>query len=410
MANAESLFMAIGEHLELKVPDLKEFSVSNGDTLSHKYRENQRTLLLRGKRQGHSEIAVWNHKGPKQVWNVFVLSKAKHLKWIETLKALEDLGLKAQAQGRIVRLNGEIKSQNDWRAFRAISLELENQKELSFINQVTASKELKVKLLADIYQAFLFQHADSVECKNIESGPWVRCLIPSHLQERSEIKTVISKLSAEHFLQIENVLEATKLSNYKLTVHLYKLEQRRQLEVDMTMERAAGQLGNLSRAQLINLVKSDDFALGQGKFKLSTVASPEIIIRLDKDFDIQMGSDLPYQSTQGNESVTTQFRFAGLKISGILSNSALGNILDYQIELSAPASEGAISGNKKSSSILLTNASEICAFSLSYKNSGTEKRSLPGLGSIPVLGALFSETNDMEEEKMIIGNITVDRL
>src|SRR5690606_27952336 len=120
--------------------------------------------------------------------------------------------------------------------------ELENQTELSFINQVTPAKELKVKLLADIYQAFLFQHADSVECKNIESGPWVRCLIPSHLQERTEIKTTLTKLVKEHFLQIENVLEATKLSNYKLTVHLYKLEQRRQLELDMTMERAAGQL------------------------------------------------------------------------------------------------------------------------------------------------------------------------
>lgn len=402
--------MAIGEHSELKVPDLKEFSVSNADTVSHKYRPHQGSLLLRGKRQGHAEVVVWNKKGPKQTWNIYVLSKAKHLKWIETMKALEDLGVTTEAQGKLVRIGGKLENRTDWEAFRDLSHELEAQKELSFINQVEASSKLKQTLLAEVYQHFLFQHADNIDCSWSEQGPWIRCLIPNDVLLRPEIKSLTGELSKKHFLKIDSVLESAKLTNYKLTFHLYKLEKREQLETDMTVERAAGTLADLSRKRLIELARSDDFVLGEGRYKLSTVASPEIIIRHDKEFNVQMGSDVPYQTSQSNDTVTTSFRFAGLKITGVLSSSPLGNILDYEVELSAPATEGVISGNKKSSSILLKNASEITAFSLNYKNSGIEKRSLPGLGRIPVLGVLFSDTLDMQEEKVIIGNITVERL
>lgn len=410
LANAESLFIAIGEHSELKVPDLKEFSVSNSDTLSHKYRPSQGALLLRGKRQGHAEVVVWNKSGPKQTWNIYVLSKSKHLKWMETMQALEDLGISTQAQGKLVRINGKLETRSDWEAFRDLSHELEAQKELSFINQVEATPKLKHQLLAEIYQQFLFQHADNIDCSWGEQGPWIRCLIPNDVLLRSEIKNLVSELTKKHFLKIDSVLESAKLTNYKLTFHLYKLEKREQLETDLTVERAAGTLADLSRSRLIELARSDDFVLGEGRYKLSTVASPEIIIRQDKEFNVQMGSDVPYQVSQGNDNVTTSFRFAGLKITGVLSSSPLGNILDYEVELSAPATEGVISGNKKSSSILLKNASEVTAFSLNYKNSGTEKRSLPGLSRIPVLGVLFSDTLDMQEEKVIIGNITVERL
>lgn len=410
MANAESLFMAIGEHSELKVPDLKEFSVSNSDTLSHKYRPGQKSLLLRGKRQGHAEVVVWNKSGPKQTWNVYVLSKAKHLKWMESMKALEDLGITTQAQGKLVRISGELESRSDWEAFRELSHELEAQKELSFINLAQPCTKLKHQLLAEIYQQFLLQHADTIDCSWSKQGPWIKCLVPNGVMQREEIKSLLPEITKKHFVKIESVLESAKLTNYKLTFHLYKLEKREQLETDLTVERAAGSLADLSRKRLIELARSDDFVLGEGRYKLSTVATPEIIIRHDKEFNLQMGSDLPYQATQGNESVTTSFRFAGLKITGILSSSALGNILDYEVELSAPVTEGVISGNKKSSSILLREASEITAFSLNYKNSGIEKRSLPGLSRIPVLGVLFSDTIDMQEEKVIIGNITVERL
>lgn len=407
---SESLFMAIGEHHELKVQDLKEFSISNHDTVSHKLRQSEARLLIRGKRQGHAELVIWNNSGPKQVWNIYVLSKARHLKWMETLKALEDLGLKTQAQGRLVRISGELEDPNEWFAFRKLCLELEKQNELSFINLVTPSTTLKRRLLGEIYQRFLFQHADAVDCQKLDQGPWIRCLIPHGVSDRAEIKELVLELSKRHFVHIDKVVEAKKLSNYRLTFHLYKLEQRKEMESDLTVERAAGTLAGLNRKDLIDLARKDDFVLGEGRFKLSTVATPEIIIRHGKEFNLQMGSDLPYQTSQNNDNVTTLFRFAGLKISGTLEQSALGNILDYQIELSAPASEGAISGNKKSSSILITNKNEITAFSLNYKSQGQHQKSLPFIGQIPVLGVLFSDTQEMEETKIIVGSMEIERL
>jgi len=131
---SQSLFLAIGEHSELKVPDLKEFSVSNNDTLSNKYRPNLKTLLLRGKKQGHSEVVIWNKDRSKQVWNVYVLSRSKHLQWMERIQALNDLGLQTSAQGRLIKIEGEIQHKDQWHAFREISLDLEKQKDQTFLN------------------------------------------------------------------------------------------------------------------------------------------------------------------------------------------------------------------------------------------------------------------------------------
>src|SRR5690606_12022445 len=134
---------------------------------------------------------------------------------------------------------------------------------------------------------------DNVDCSWSEQGPWIRCLVPNDVFLRTEVKSLSAELTKKHFLKIDKVLESAKLTNYKLTFHLYKLEKREQLETDLTVERAAGTLADLSRKRLIELARSDDFVLGEGRYKLSTVATPEIIIRHDKEFNVQMGSDLP---------------------------------------------------------------------------------------------------------------------
>lgn len=407
---SQSLFIAIGEHSELKVPNLKEYSVSNSDTLSHKYRPSQKSLLIRGKRKGHAEVVVWNTNGPKSIWNIYVLSKAKHLKWMETLKALADLGLETKARGRLVRITGSLAEISEWHAFRSLALELEKQSELTFINEVIAETELKKLLLTDIYHSFFVLHADGVDCKKEKLGPWTTCLLPMEIRERKEIQQLLTTLEANHFIRIENTLESANLSNYKLTIHLYKLEQRNAMETDLTLERAAGSLSQLNRKDLLALVRGDDFVLGETRFKLNTIADPEIIIRPGKDFEIQMGSDIPYQSQNSDNNSTTLFRFAGLKVTGLLSRSPLGNIIDYQIELSSPAAEGAITGNKKSSSILITDGVEMNAFKLQYINQGLDQSSLPFVSRIPVLGSLFSDTQQSHEEKLIIGTITLERM
>ena len=405
---SQSLFIAIGEHSELSVPQLKEYSVSNNDTLSHKFRPNTKTLLIRGKRQGHVEVVVWNKAAPKSVWNIYVLSKAKHLKWMETLKALGDLGLSATATGRLVRIEGIIKNRNEWSAFRALAGELEKQTDLTFINNVSPAPELSSELLGSVYESFLFLHADDVDCQKLKTGPWIKCLISHSSQARAEVKSLIKELLKTEFLVIETAIEAGKLTNYRLKVDLFKLEQANAIETDMSVESAAGTLSMLNRKDLINLAKNDDFKLGETLFKLTQVAKPELVIRDDKDFEIQMGSEIPYQSTDANQNSSTSFKFAGLKITGVLTQTPLGKVIDYQIELTAPSSEGAIAGNKKMSSIMLRLGEETRAFTLNLSSKGIDQKSLPYINKIPILGALFSDLQQTSSEKVIIGTFTLE--
>ena len=410
LSQEQSLFMAIGEHTELKVPNLKEFSVSNNDTLSNKYRPKQGVLLLRGKKQGHAEVVVWNKGKPKQVWNVYVLSKSKHMQWIERLQALSDLGLEAVTRGRLVTISGEIETTDQWQAFREIAKQLEKQKDLSFINQVQASAKLEKENLSDIYFSFLSLHADDVECSKTEQGPWINCLLSITTGQRKEVQELISELKTKHFLKTISSVESTNFVNYRLSIHLFKLEKVSTMQTDLTLEKAAGSLSNLNRKDLIQLAKNDDFNLGQEKFHLKTLANPSMIVRYNKEFEFQMGSDIPYQSTDQNQNPNTSFRFAGLKINGSLTKSPIGPILDYKIELSAPANEGAITGNKKSSSILIRLDQDLSIFQLKYSNQGIDQKSLPYLGDIPVLGALFSSNEKFQEEKIIIGKVKLERV
>ncbi len=410
LSQEQSLFMAIGEHIELKVPNLKEFSVSNNDTLSNKYRPSQAVLLLRGKKQGHAEVVVWNKAKAKQVWNIYVLSKSKHMQWIERLQALSDLGLKATTRGRLVTIDGLIENKNQWLAFRDITIELEKQKDLSFINQVKASPQLEKENLSEIYFSFLSLHADDVECSKTEQGPWINCLLSITTSQRKEVQELISELKTKHFLKTISSVESTNFTNYRLSIHLFKLEKVSSLQTDLTLEKAAGSLANLNRKDLISLAKNDDFNLGEERFHLKTLADPTMVVRYNKDFEFQMGSDIPYQSTDQNQNPNTSFRFAGLKINGSLTKSPIGPILDYKIELSAPANEGAIIGNKKSSSVLIRLDQDISIFKLNFTNQGIDRKSLPYLGDIPALGALFSSHEKFQEEKIIIGKIKLERV
>ena len=407
---SQSLFLAIGEHSELKVPDLKEFSVSNNDTLSNKYRPNLKTLLLRGKKQGHSEVVIWNKDRSKQVWNVYVLSRSKHLQWMERIQALNDLGLQTSAQGRLIKIEGEIQHKDQWHAFREISLDLENQKDLTFLNQVRPSKDLQKENMAEIYDAFLNLHADDIDCQSLDQSSWITCNLSNKSSERKEISDLIAKLSKTHFIKIQKSLESANFMNYKIKLHLFKLEKINTIEADFTVEKAAGSLSQLNRSDLIQLAKQDDFSLGEVRFHLETVADPEIIVRFDKPFEFQMGSEIPYTTQNENNNSNTNFRFAGLRMIGSLTSSPMGPSLDYTIELSAPASEGQISGNKKTSSVLIHENKDYHLFKLEYSSKGLDQKSLPYIGSIPVLGALFSETQKLHEEKLIIGIIRLERI
>ena len=366
-------------------------------------------MLLRGKRQGHAEVVVWNQLKAKQVWDVYVLSKAKQLKWIESMRSLKDLGLETQVHGKLIKITGTLVRPHHWQVFRKLCQEIEQQNDLTLINQVTAKPILKSNVLAAVYQYFFYQNADDIDCRWNKNGPWIQCLVSEEIIARPRMKQLIKDLQKKYFVRIQSVLSFKKITNYKLTFYLYKLEQRSNLKSDMTLEHASGKLGQLNQKYLIQLTQQDDFVLGQARFKISSIANPEIIIRQDKKFSLQIGSEIPYQS-QAKEKITTIFRFAGLKISGLLKSATIGRELEYTVEISSPSKAGSISGHKKSSSVLLRNKEEMIAFSLNYQQHAIEKKSLPLLGSIPILGILFSDTTLVKEQKTILGKVVLERM
>ncbi|MBC7429833.1 MAG: hypothetical protein H7336_14560 [Bacteriovorax sp.] len=388
--------------MTLKMPQMEKFNIANKEVLAYKMNEKDKSLLIRGAKIGTCEILVWNKGAGSPVgYQIFVISKAQEAKLMNLAQMVGELGLETRVQIPNLKVSGELKTLKQYLLYKKIqSLNVD-----IILDESTLNLGLKKDVLADIYQMLFNDYKDSVKCRVLYSD--INCFISSNDAPSESLKKHLSDKYKVNFIEQNN----QKLkNNYTFKLKLIQLEQMDGEELRLGLEQLSATMGDLIRVPLNKIVEKNAVLLAQKKVQINTLAEPEALIRPLTPAEFQIGADVPYVTSNREGTYSqTQFQFAGLRVKVILENIEDKVKITYETELTKPAAEanGAISGNKEKSSVVVSLNQATKIFQISLKTDANGVDQMPFLNRIPVLGELFKSKSSQNNYKTITGIIEV---
>jgi Flp pilus assembly secretin CpaC len=399
---AEDYILSRGQSMSLKLPDMVRFNIGNKEVLTYKLNESNKTLLIRGTGLGASEILVWNKgQATPLEHQIFVISKIQEAKFLHLAQTLGGLGLETKVRLPNLQVSGEIKTLKQYLQYKKI----QNQNADIILDEATLKSDLKREILADVFQLFFNDYKDALQCQVHFSE--LTCLYPANEAPSKSLKKFLSEKYRVVFIEHSN----QKLrSNYSFKLKLIQLEQMDGEELRLGLEQLSASLGELLSIPLNKIIEKNSVLLAQKKVQMNTLAEPVGLIRPMSPAEFQIGADVPFVTTGKDGSVTqTQWQFAGLRVKITLENMGEKVKITYETELTKPsdASNGAISGNKEKSSIVIDLSTPTQIFQISLKTEAKGVDQMPFLNRIPLLGELFKSKSSQNNYKMITGIIEV---
>ncbi|MBC7714893.1 MAG: pilus assembly protein N-terminal domain-containing protein [Rhizobacter sp.] len=388
--------------MTLKMPLMEKFNVANKEIIAYKMNEKQKSLLIRGAKIGTSEILVWNKGDPTPIsYQFFVISKNQEAKLMNLAQLVGELGLETKIQIPNLKVSGELKDLKQYLQYKKI----QGQNADIILDESTLSLALKKDVLADIYQMLFNDYKDSVKCRVLYSD--INCFVSLNDAPSESLKKHLSDKYKVNFIEQNN----QKLkNNYSFKLKLIQLEQMDGEELRLGLEQLSTTLGDLIRTPLNRIVEKNAVLLAQKKVQVNTLAEPEALIRPLSPAEFQIGADVPYVNSNREGTYTqTSFKFAGLRVMVILENIEDKIKITYETELTKPSTEanGAISGNREKSSVVIDLNEPTKIFQISLKTEANGVDQMPFLNRIPVLGELFKSKSNQNNYKTITGIIEV---
>ena len=399
---AEDFILSRGQSMTLPLLKMERFNVGNKEVLNYKLNESNKTLLIRGKALGTSEILVWNKDEANPITHqIFVISKNQEAKFLHLAQVLGGLGLETKVRLPHLQVSGEITSLKQYLQYKKI----QNQNAETIIDEVNLKSELKREIFAEIFQLFFNDYKDSLQCSVHFSE--LTCLYPANEAPSESLKKHLTEKYRIIFVEHNN---QKMHSNYFFKLKLIQLEQMDGEELRLGLEQLSASLGDLLSLPLNKIVEKNAVLLAQKKVQMNTLAEPAGLIRPQSPAEFQIGADVPF-TTSGKDGniIQTQWQFAGLKVKITLENIGEKVKITYETELTRPSNEanGSISGNKEKSSIVIDLEAPTQIFQISLKTEAHGVDQMPFLNRIPLLGELFKSKSTQNNYKMITGIIEV---
>jgi len=387
-----------GEHREIKVDGLAKISVGNPEILSYKYQKASKTLLIKGKKLGFTDLIIWTQSGKKLTYQVYVLSKTKQLNILHLAKTLKAIGLKITMAGPLIVVRGNISDLKDY----MLLLRWEKDFKQYLHLKVEISKSLKLKIM-NIISTFISPFLDSrLPCHT--SGLKIVCFIPKGSGLDPSILKYLNKTYKVTFLSHENL----NSKNYILKIKIFQMEKQIGETIGFNLDQSSFFLGEVFKIGLSKFFKKNDVFFTNNKIHFKTITETEILVIEGKKSIIEIGAKLPYKLTDKNDNPHTQWKFAGLRIRTKLIKKGLRFLLEYETLISRPKNSDSISGNREKSSIILALNKPIKLFQIGFKTEGLNKEGIPFLGHIPILSALFGTRSTQLTYKKITGLILLE--
>ena len=172
---------------------------------------------------------------------------------------------------------------------------------------------------------------------------------------------------------------------------------------------ATGRLGDVS-------VTASLAALEQ-KGLVRTLAKPDLIAMSGQEASFLAGGEFPYPVPNGLGSVTVEFRQFGVKLNVtpvVQDNGEIRMKVEPEVSQLDPAHSVTISGfnlpaltiSKASTTVELRDGQSFAIAGLYQRGYNTAVDKVPGLGDLPVLGALFKSTNWQHQQTELVIIVT----
>ncbi|MBN9304508.1 MULTISPECIES: type II and III secretion system protein family protein [unclassified Devosia] len=140
---------------------------------------------------------------------------------------------------------------------------------------------------------------------------------------------------------------------------------------------------------------------------LRTLAEPTLTAFSGQPAEFLVGGEVPYTTSDGNGHVITAFKEYGVKLNftpTVKSNGNIGLIVDTNV--SEPAGGGAVTERGAKTTVEIPAGCTLAIGGLLQENEKHELSQMPGLGDIPILGALFRSRDYVHQQTELVIMVT----
>jgi type II secretory pathway component HofQ len=187
------------------------------------------------------------------------------------------------------------------------------------------------------------------------------------------------------------------------------MEQMDGRQINLGLSQLNTRLGDLFQTGISSVITNNELVLKENNIQLSSLAEPEAIVQSGQEVSLDIGSDIPYASSSLHGAAQTQWKFAGLKIKVKLVRRGNALRVSYSTSFTRPSQGQTISGNRESSTLMVPLNIPLQLFQVSFQTLGEQKQNIPILGSIPILGKIFSSTGSQANYKNITGVLQIEK-
>lgn len=396
----QTIVLSKGEQRELAMVDLDKFSVGQAEVLSYRHLPAKKSLLIKGKMMGFTDLVVWPKKGGKITYHIYVLSKQGQLKMLSAIESLSHLNISARPFGTMIVAEGKIENREQYRSL----LKLRQSLPQASILRLTLGQELRNQLIAEVYLAFWRENITDLSCH--DDGLTIACQYSAATAISPEVLKNLSQQMAIDAVLVKNRFQN---KNFLVKFKLIQMEQLEGKEFTLGLHQLVTDLGELYQNGLKGALAKNRMVLAELNMDVSTLAEPEIMVRTDVPAVIELGQEIPYRTTSGGNALIPQvsWKFAGLRIKFTLKESGPLFLLEYESEMSRPDGES-ISGSKQVSHVVLKAGVPLQISQIAHKTDVHFGQSFPLLHNIPILGEIFKSKSDSNNYKKIIAVVTLE--
>jgi len=397
--NITDIFIAKGEQVEIEAKDMTHYSVGNKESIKHLYRKSKGIILIKGKSLGFSDLIIWK-KNDKRTYHLYVTSKKEQFNKLQIANIFSRTQLKTTIQGPIIKVEGEIKTLNDY----LIVQEVIKKKYENIILDITIEKKLRNKLYSLIYKKLYSIGARKVICFNFQMN--IECSI----QGLSIKNTIIKSLSDKYNINFQNSIGILPDTNYIAHFKIVQLENSNNKARKLGASKISSSLVDLINKNYISLIEGERVYLSDFETNATLLAEPQTTLILDQKSELSLGGEISFESQNSNtQNNQVQWKFYGLKIKSTLQNLKGRPFLKFKTELTAPEGNN-INGSKGMSGAYITKDKYIKLFEVGYKLNQRNQESLPLLSQIPILKYLFTAKEESDSFKQIICYVKIEEM
>ena len=299
------IILAKGEQKELSFSHFKKFSVGNPEVISYKYLPKTGKILIKGKKVGFTDLVVWTKQG-KETRSIYILSKQKFLNTYQLADALKNLNLTIDIKGPIMTATGTLSDFSDYLYLQKIKGQFKQQ----VFFKIGLAPGLRNHIIGQIYKRLYANAFSSVTCQ----ADWLDLTC---FYEGSENPALLKQMADFYRVTFIQQDSQHRHKNFRLKMKLIQLERMDGREIHLGLDKLQTTVKDIFTFGMSKLVDDNIVFLTKTQMDLSSLAEPELVINLNAQQIIEIGSQIPYQNITSQASTVIapiDWRFAGLKI------------------------------------------------------------------------------------------------